>query len=64
LEQGYEPAFAFINMFAVWGSLSLPLTAGGQEMNSSLARRMILNGPSFQKALRFERAPLQSAKIY
>jgi hypothetical protein len=28
--------------------LSLPLTAGGQNTNSTTARRSIINGPSFQ----------------
>jgi hypothetical protein len=28
--------------------LSLPLTTRGQETNSTIARRTILNGPSFQ----------------
>jgi hypothetical protein len=38
-----------LSAFLLFGVLlSLPLTVGGQETNSIMARRIIFNGPSFQ----------------
>jgi hypothetical protein len=38
-----------LSAFLLFGVLlSLPLTVGGQETNSTIARGVILNGPSFQ----------------